>query len=74
MLVKIKGELQFECDTCMEVLATGDSDFAYAQQALRAEGWTTRKDDGVWEHICPDCRRAELHAASQRAEQRQGPR
>lgn len=55
MLERIHGDINFECDTCPEVLDTETSDFDSARDLLRREGWTISKVGTEWIHACPNC-------------------
>jgi hypothetical protein len=50
------GAVEFECDACGEVLATGHSDFYDALAQAKDEGWAVRKIKNQWHHFCDaDC-------------------
>lgn len=59
-LHRIKGKIEFECDTCQEILASETADFHEAIEKLRSEGWTALppldKAHGDWRHRCNNCR------------------
>lgn len=42
------------CDICHAELPA-EFDFYDAVNAKKREGWKSRKVDGQWEDICPDC-------------------
>jgi len=55
----IKGKLEFECDTCQEILASETADFHEAIEKLRSEGWTVLpplRNSEEWRHRCNNCR------------------
>ena len=49
------GEITFECDSCGEEIHTDEADFQSALAVMKAEGWTSKKVGGDWEHTCPGC-------------------
>jgi len=54
---KNRGKISFECDSCDEVLDTGETNFDQARASLREENWKVKKEiDGEWYHLCPECR------------------
>ncbi len=46
------------CDLC-EARLPGEFSFHDAVQAKKDAGWISRKVDGEWEDVCPDCQREE---------------
>lgn len=46
------------CDRCGAELP-GEFDFYDAVNAKKREGWKSRKTNGEWEDICPDCQESE---------------
>lgn len=46
------------CDCCGDILPT-ESDFYEAVNAKKDAGWKSRKVDGEWNDICPDCQNLE---------------
>jgi hypothetical protein len=51
------GIYQLECDICGQ---EADEEFDEFMDAViykkdRSNGWTSRKVDGAWEDVCPDC-------------------
>lgn len=46
------------CDLC-EARLPGEFSFHDAVQAKKDAGWISRKVNGEWEDVCPDCQREE---------------
>lgn len=55
MIDRQHGRIVFECDSCDEVLETGERDFQIAWTLAQEDGWTSRKIGGDWQHSCPNC-------------------
>jgi len=53
---KQKGDIEFCCDVCGQVLQTKTSNFEAARNLLRRERWTAIKIDEEWEHRCGECK------------------
>ena len=55
------GKIFFECDgkRCANVCETDEITFTPAHEAMKAQGWQTRREAGDWVHICDDCIEAE---------------
>lgn len=49
------GAIVFECDSCDEVLESGQADFNSAWNLAKREGWRARKIGTEWVHECPGC-------------------
>lgn len=49
------------CDECHDVVDFEDLDgndadhWGEVKETIDADGWQTRKEDGAWRNICPDC-------------------
>jgi hypothetical protein len=58
---RVGGRIAFVCDgdggSCGETLQTETANFNDAIQVLRSneDGWVAVKEDGEWEHLCPEC-------------------
>lgn len=50
-----RGLIVFECDDCDEILETGTDTFSEAIEKSRAEGWSAKRYEGGWEHLCRGC-------------------
>jgi Fe2+ or Zn2+ uptake regulation protein len=45
-----------QCDQCFDIVDFEDGeDFEQAKIAIDADGWKTKRVDGKWQNICPDC-------------------
>lgn len=55
MIDRQHGKIVFECDSCDEVLDTGERDFQVAWTLAQEEGWSARKIGDEWLHGCPSC-------------------
>lgn len=57
MLERTKGNIEFECDCCGEVLDTNTQEFNEALDTLWNEGWISKRSVGDgWAHFCPECK------------------
>ncbi len=54
MIDKSYGKFYIYCDGCGEELETADT-FDEALSLIDAEGWTTKRLDTEWAHLCPKC-------------------
>jgi hypothetical protein len=53
---KETGQMCAQCDVCFDVVDFDDGeDFDEAKAAIDADGWKTKKVEGKWQNICPDC-------------------
>jgi len=46
------------CDNCStgeERIEGDENEFMDVVAAIKELGWTIRRRDGEWEHLCPDC-------------------
>ena len=43
------------CDVCGEEAPASFCEFQEAVRYKKAEGWRSRRRDGEWEDVCPDC-------------------
>lgn len=55
MIDRQGGKILVECDSCDEVLDTETADFEEAREAMKREGWRTRRLGGEWVHSCASC-------------------
>lgn len=58
MLLRIGGDIEFECDDCGEALETETDLFQEAVDCLKDNEWRFEKFDDVWCHYCPACAEA----------------
>ncbi len=54
MIVKQYGMFVIICDCCCEETEGFDA-FQDALDCKDRYGWESKKSDGEWENICPDC-------------------
>lgn len=54
MIDRQRGKIVFECDSCSNVLDTGESDFDQANAMRREEGWLASVQHGEWSHYCSE--------------------
>lgn len=47
------------CDVCGEEAPASFHEFREAVRYKKAEGWRSRRRDGEWEDVCPDCQEEE---------------
>lgn len=55
MIDRQHGHIVIECDSCDEVIETGESDFTEAWAKAKRDGWTSRKIANEWLHVCRKC-------------------
>jgi hypothetical protein len=49
------GFITFECDICDNTFDAETDDFDVAWASAKKLGWKVLKDNGEWEHRCPEC-------------------
>lgn len=62
MTIEKTGDgFQVSCDSCSDYLEVDSPGRVWtdATDAIKANSWKTRKEDGEWTHTCPDCLRKE---------------
>jgi Fe2+ or Zn2+ uptake regulation protein len=55
MIDKSCGFYSLVCDNCGEELDEQFDDFYEAVEAKKENGWKSKKVNGEWQDICPDC-------------------
>ena len=55
MIDKQHGSYILVCDICGEVVDVPFDDFYDAVQFKKDNGWKSRKVNGEWKDICPEC-------------------
>jgi predicted RNA-binding Zn-ribbon protein involved in translation (DUF1610 family) len=55
MIDRQNGNLVFECDQCGEALESETSDFSFAWNQAKRDGWRAKKIGAEWVHECPNC-------------------
>lgn len=55
MIDKIHDTYELSCDICGESPDESFDDFAEAVQYKKGNGWKSRKIDGEWHDLCPEC-------------------
>lgn len=55
MIDKQHGEYTRSCDICGEVIPETFPDFYDAVQFKKDNGWKSRKINGEWHDVCPEC-------------------
>ena len=55
MIGKFSGFYSLQCDICGEEHNEQFDDFYEAVEAKKDNGWKSKKIDGEWCDICPDC-------------------
>lgn len=59
-ITNIHGIYSLICDVCGDSHPDSFSEFYEAVQAKKDDGWRSRRQNGDWEDVCPECQRAEL--------------
>lgn len=50
------GQMMAQCDKCLDVVDFDEYfDFATVKIAIDTDKWTTKRQNGKWVNICPDC-------------------
>lgn len=55
---RIHGKVAFSCDGCPESLETENVNFDVALSSLDNAEWTMMQVGRSWQHLCPECSRA----------------
>ena len=53
----IGGTFCYACNTCGEVLDTGELSFHEAINRMKEAGWAAYKPGSEWQHTCPGCKK-----------------
>lgn len=55
MIEKLGGQFYLYCDICGEEADHSCYEFNDAVQYKKENSWKSRKQDGEWEDVCPEC-------------------
>lgn len=55
MIDRTYGGFELNCDICGDSADESFDEFAEAVQFKKDEGWKSRKINGEWHDICPEC-------------------
>lgn len=60
MIQKFDGLFFLTCDVCQGEADETFFEFSEAVQYKKDNGWQSRKRNGEWEDVCPDCQDEEM--------------
>lgn len=55
MIDRTHGFFELSCDVCGECCDESFDEFTDAVQFKKDEGWKSRKINGEWHDLCPEC-------------------